>query len=84
MFAKDRASTDKVALDKASPKDLVATLESDNAWRRDKAHMLLAWSTDRSVLPSLGQLASESKSPLARAHALWILHAKRALEPGCW
>jgi putative membrane-bound dehydrogenase-like protein len=83
VFAKDRApSTDKVALDKASPNGLVATLESGNAWRRDKAHMLLAWSTDRSVLPALGQLASESKSPLARVHALWILHAKGALESG--
>lgn len=82
VFAKDRApSTETVTLEKATPNDLVAALESSNAWRRDKAHMLLVWNQDHSALPVLNQLARESRSPLARVHALWILHEKGALEP---
>lgn len=60
-------------LDKASTEELVALLESPNGWHRDTAARLLYERQDRSVAASLVGLVHNSKSQLARIHALYAL-----------
>ena len=60
-------------LNEASAGELSATLEHPNGWWRDTAQKLLVLRQDKSVLPALSKLATESKNPLARIHALWTL-----------
>ena len=60
-------------LDKASTKELVATLESPNGWDRDTASRLLYERQDKSAVPALIKLLKNSKSPLGRLHALCAL-----------
>ena len=42
---------------------------------------MLLWNNDRSVIPALCELVAESKSPLARLHALCILDGLDAFTP---
>ena len=67
-------------LGSASTEELVATLENPNAWWRETAQRLLYQRQDRSAVAPLRRLARESKSPLARLHALWTLEGLGALE----
>jgi putative membrane-bound dehydrogenase-like protein len=60
-------------LGKASTAELVATLESPNGWDRDTASRLLYERQDKSAVPLLARLLSQSKFPLARLHALHSL-----------
>ncbi|MEZ6056184.1 MAG: c-type cytochrome [Planctomycetaceae bacterium] len=53
-------------------------LESPLGWQRDTAHHLLLTTWER-VGPSLQELAINSHSPQARAHAVWLLHGRRQL-----
>jgi putative heme-binding domain-containing protein len=62
-----------VRFDNLSTPDLVATLDSTNGWRRDKAHQILLWRSDKSALKPLLELAEHSANPLARLHALCVL-----------
>jgi putative membrane-bound dehydrogenase-like protein len=55
-------------------------LASPNGWLRDKAHQLLLWHRDQSVIADLKQIARSHSSAHARLHALWILDAFEALE----
>src|SRR5262249_7432539 len=60
-------------LGKSSTTELVAALENPNSWWRDTAHRLLYQRQDYSAVEPLRRLLNESKSPLARLHALWSL-----------
>lgn len=66
-------------LGKASTAELVATLENPNSWWRDTAHRLLYQRQDSAAIEPLRQLLNESKSPLARLHALWSLEGLNQL-----
>lgn len=64
----------------ASPKlldlstaQLVKELSHPNGWRRDTAQKLIVLRNDKSVVPTLEQLAQAGDSPLGRMHALWTL-----------
>ncbi len=73
--------------------ELVSMLESPNGWLRDRVDQMLWWNhhaaksesnrqgptPDDSVIARLRQLVGESKSPLARMHALCLLEGLDAL-----
>ena len=63
----------RVQLGRATTAELVQTLEHPNGWHRDTAARLLYERQDKAVVPLLAKLVSESKSPLARHHALGAL-----------
>jgi putative membrane-bound dehydrogenase-like protein len=69
-----------VALGKASTAELVATLEHENGWHRDTASRLIYERQDKSAVPLLAKLIRDSKSPLARHHALGALEGLGALD----
>ena len=69
-----------VALGQADTAELVRTLEHPNGWHRDTAHRLLWEKQDKAALPLLVKLVRESKSPLARHHALGVLDGLGALD----
>jgi putative membrane-bound dehydrogenase-like protein len=58
------------ALDNAG---LIAVLASSNSWLRDKAHMMLLWRGDKSIVPQLSLVAAHHPSAYARLHAIWLL-----------
>ncbi|HZU38360.1 MAG TPA: PVC-type heme-binding CxxCH protein, partial [Gemmataceae bacterium] len=60
-------------LDRLDTAGLVAALDSPSGWQRDMAQQMLLWRADRSAVPLLERLASESHRPLARLHALCTL-----------
>ncbi|MEX0717168.1 MAG: PVC-type heme-binding CxxCH protein [Planctomycetaceae bacterium] len=60
--------------------ELVAQLESPNAWNRETAQRLIRERAEKAAVAPLRQLASESQSPLARLHALWTLDGLDALD----
>jgi putative membrane-bound dehydrogenase-like protein len=69
-----------VRLGSASTKELVATLENPNGWHRDTAARLLFERQDKSAVRPLLKLAQNSRSPLARMHALYALDGLNALD----
>lgn len=66
-------------LGKAKTAQLVATLESKNGWHRETASRLLWQKQDKAAVPLLSKLLKNSKSPLARLHALHALVGQGAL-----
>ncbi len=60
--------------------DLVAKLDHPNPWVRDTAHRLLIESNDKTAVEPLAALASTSKNPVARVHALNVLDGLAALD----
>lgn len=62
-----------VALGRAGTAELVATLEHPNGWHRDTAHRLLWERQDQAAIPLLARLVRDSRSPLAKHHALGVL-----------
>ena len=60
-------------LSKATTAELVALLEHPNGWHRETAARLLFERQDKSAGDMLTKLTRESKSPLARMHALYAL-----------
>jgi len=64
----------KPTLDKASTKELVATLDHANAWWRETAQRLLYEKADRSAVDLLEEAAKRGKTPQGRVHALWAMH----------
>jgi HEAT repeat protein len=56
-----------------SAAELVASLESPNGWTRDTAARLIYERQDQGAVDPLMKLLKESKSPLARMHALYAL-----------
>jgi putative membrane-bound dehydrogenase-like protein len=67
-------------LSKASTDELVALLEHPNGWHRDTASRLLYQRQDRAAVSLLRQLASGSKTPLGRMHALYALDGLKGLD----
>jgi putative membrane-bound dehydrogenase-like protein len=67
-------------LSKASTAELVALLEHTNGWHRDTASRLLYQRQDRAAVTPLKQLASGSKFPLGRMHALYALDGLKGLD----
>ncbi len=66
-------------LGKATTAELVALLESPNGWTRDTAARLIYQRQDKAAAEPLQKLAKESKSPLARMHALYAQDGLRPL-----
>lgn len=52
---------------------LVAALESTNGWQRDMVHQMLLWREEKDAAGPLNELATNSRMPLARLHALCVL-----------
>src|SRR6185369_1957975 len=52
---------------------LVAHLTDPNGWWRDTAQQLIILKQDKSVVPTLKDMARTSSNQLARIHALWTL-----------
>jgi len=61
--------------------ELVSVLDNRNGWQRDTAQSLLVDRNDASVVPELMKMATASKQPLARLHALYTLQGLDALTP---
>jgi putative membrane-bound dehydrogenase-like protein len=62
-----------VNLSKAGAPELVKSLAHPNAWWRSTAQRLLVERQDKSVVPLLITLLSDSPNHLARLHALWTM-----------
>ncbi|MCB1061465.1 MAG: DUF1080 domain-containing protein [Verrucomicrobiae bacterium] len=56
-----------------SSTELVALLESPNAWQRIHAQRLLMERQDQSIAPAVAKVMAESKLPQGRVHAFWTL-----------
>ena len=67
-------------LGRASTARLVKELENPNAWQRETAHRLLFERQDKAAVEPLRKLLKESRSPLARLHALWSLEGLESLK----
>ncbi len=59
--------------------DLVALLESENAWHRIHAQRLLVERGDQTVVPKLKEMLNRSANPAGRLHAFWTLKGLDAL-----
>jgi mono/diheme cytochrome c family protein len=69
------------AYSRESPATLVTRLGSPNGWVRDTAQRLLVERGDRSVIPALRSLATDTSADLrARRHALWTLDGLDAID----
>ena len=62
-----------------STAELVAALDSPSGWQRDLAQMMLIWKQDKSAVPLLERLVTQSRNPLARLHALCTLDGLNTL-----
>lgn len=60
---------------------LVQRLSHPNGWIRDTAQRLLVERADRSVVPSLAELARSGTNALGRIHALWTMEGLLAELP---
>jgi len=74
----------KPNLGKATADELVAALENPNSWWRDTAHRLIFERQDKTCVEPLRKLLRESKSEVARAHAVWSLTGLGALSRDDW
>ena len=66
-------------LDRASPQELIAALESPSGLVRDWAQQQVTWREEISLAPELSRLAASALRPATRAQALWTLRAIGAL-----
>ncbi len=64
-----------------TPAQLLTHLSHPNGWWRDTAQKLLVLRGDRSVVPSLADLARSAPDHLTRIHALWTLEGLRSVSP---
>ncbi len=69
----------KPGLGTATTAELVETLQHTNGWHRRTAHRLLVEKQDAEAVPLL-KVLTESETPQARLHALWVLEGLDALE----
>ncbi len=67
-------------LDKMSPAELVAALDSPNGWQRDMAQQMLIWQNDKTTVVAVKRLALHSERPLTRLHALCTLDGLAAID----
>ncbi len=66
-------------LSKATTSDLVKLLAHPNGWYRTTAQRLILTQSEKKAVPHLKEMLT-SKSPQARAHALWLLNSLNSLE----
>ena len=85
---RDTPSSDRRALSKASPAQLVEALSDGNGWIRDTAQRMLverfsgrSIGADRSIVPTLVNLAVDAPDPRTRLRALWTLDGIDAIDP---
>ncbi len=64
-----------------TPSQLVAHLSHPNGWWRDEAQKLIILHGDKSVVPTLRELAHHGDNPLGRLHAYWTLEGLGAIAP---
>jgi putative membrane-bound dehydrogenase-like protein len=64
----------------AKGQELVTALESPHGWWRDTASRLIYERQDKSIVPSLEQLAMHSQFPVTRLYALWSLQGLNSLK----
>src|SRR5262249_6171541 len=81
ILAGDESHARKPNLAKMDANGLVAELESVNVWRRLTAQRRLVERGQKDVVPALGKLCREGKTPQGRLHALYTLDGFNALEP---
>ncbi len=62
-------------LSKTESIKLVELLEHPNQWWRQQAQRLLIERQDRTILPAVKKLFTESKSPAGRLHIIFLLEA---------
>jgi mono/diheme cytochrome c family protein len=62
-----------------SSSGLVELLKNKNGWVRDRAQQLIIFKQDKSVVPQLQKLVSESKNEITAIHALRTLDGLNAL-----
>ena len=67
-------------LKKESSAQLVMHLTSENNWWRETAQRLLVERADASVVPALKALVANSKTDMAKVHALWTLDGLHQLD----
>lgn len=67
-------------LGSATTAELVTLLEHPNSWHRETAARLLYTRQDKAAAPLLVKLATESKLPQGRMHALYALDGLKALD----
>jgi putative membrane-bound dehydrogenase-like protein len=82
IVANDGLPTAPIGLGRASDEELVSALERPNVWWRRTAQRLLVDRANAAVAGLLVRLFHESRSPLARLHALWTLDGLGKLEIG--
>jgi len=70
-----------LALSRASPAQLVATLSHPNGWWRDTAQRLLVERRPTAMIPALSKLTQSAPDWRVRLHALWTLDGIDAIEP---
>src|SRR3989442_7381462 len=70
-----------IHLDKASDEELVRQLENPNIWWRRTAQRLLVDRQSAGSVEALVRLFKETKSAVARVHALWTLEGLGKLDP---
>ncbi|HEY9363155.1 MAG TPA: c-type cytochrome [Chitinophagaceae bacterium] len=63
----------------SSASDLIELLKNKNGWVRDRAQQLLIFKQEKSVVPQLQKLVSESKKEITAIHALHTLDGLNAL-----
>lgn len=71
---------EKPNLKDASAEQLVNTLSHKNRWRRSVAQRLLLERQDKTVIPQVKKLFSESNDPRVRLRALYVLEGMDALD----
>jgi putative membrane-bound dehydrogenase-like protein len=67
-------------MSKETAAELVVHFENPNGWWRSTAQRLLMERQDKSAVEPLRTMLRESRSPLARFHALWTLEGLGALQ----
>jgi glucose/arabinose dehydrogenase/mono/diheme cytochrome c family protein len=67
-------------LAKATPSQLVSSLDHDDAWVRETAQRLLVERQDAGTATALRRLAAFSSRPATRVHALWTLDGIDAID----
>ncbi|HQZ29031.1 MAG TPA: discoidin domain-containing protein [Verrucomicrobiales bacterium] len=66
---------------KETAEQLAVHLAHPNGWWRDTAQRMLIVKNDKSVVPSLLEMAAKEENHLARLHALWTLEGLDAISP---
>lgn len=67
-------------LERASPSELVNTLNHRNGWHRITAQRLLVERQAREVIPALERMARTAETPQTRLHALYTLEGLAAVD----